>query len=62
MIKIIIKGASTGYEASEWCNENLSPDGWDMWLQNAWGEYLFEFKNPKDATLFSLKWSQYTSV
>lgn len=59
MIQIRINGASAGYEAAEWCGENLVWQDWDMWLQNAWGEYLFEFKNPKDATLFSLVWAQY---
>ena len=59
MIKIIINGASAGYRAAEWCENNLVNDDWDMWLQNAWGDYLFEFKRPKDATLFSLQWAQY---
>ena len=58
MIQIKIQGASAGYQAAEWCKENIEYNNWDMWLQNAWGDYLFEFKNPQDATLFSLTWSE----
>jgi hypothetical protein len=60
MIKITIKGASTGYDAAEWCQHNLVKEDWDMWLENAWGDYLFEFKRPQDATIFGLKWLEHT--
>lgn len=59
MIKIIISGATPCYLAAEWCGENLAYEDWNMWLQNAWGDYLFEFKNDRDATLFSLRWAEY---
>jgi len=62
VIKILIHGADAGYLAAEWCQENLVFEDWDMWLQNAWGDYLFEFKNSKDATLFSLTWAQYATA
>jgi hypothetical protein len=51
MIKIYINGAEAGY---------LVHEDWDMWLsESSWSRYTFEFKNPKDATLFSLAWAQY---
>lgn len=59
MIKVRINGANAGYIAAEWCGDNLAREDWDMWMENAWGTYLFEFKNEKDATLFSLKWAEY---
>jgi hypothetical protein len=59
VIKIPINGANAGYLAAEWCEQNLVFEDWNMWLQNAWGDYLFEFKNEKDATLFALRWAQY---
>ena len=62
MMQINIQGANAGYLAAEWCEKNLVWDNWDMWLQNAWGDYLFEFKNDKDATLFSLVWAQYALI
>ena len=59
MTQIKILGASAGYLAAEWCEQNLVFENWDMRLQNAWGEYVFEFHRPEDATLFSLVWAQY---
>ena len=61
MIKIQVYGADAGYLAAEWCQENLVFEDWDMWLsESSWTIYTFEFKNPKDATLFSLAWAQHT--
>jgi|APCry1669189883_1035261.scaffolds.fasta_scaffold21368_3 hypothetical protein len=58
-IQIRIKGAQAGHQAAEWCSDNLVFEHWEMWLQNAWGDYLFEFQNEKDATLFALRWAEY---
>jgi hypothetical protein len=60
VIQIHLRGADAGYEAAEWCDQNLNKEHWGLWLENAWGDYLFEFKSPKDATLFSLTWSEHT--
>ena len=54
MIKIKLKGKNT-YKAAEWCHDNLKFQGWTLWMET-WGTYVFEFQNPKDATVFALKW------
>jgi len=60
MIKVKLNSARAGYEAAEWCEKNLVFEDWEMWLsESSWSQYTFEFKNPKDATLFSLQWAQY---
>jgi hypothetical protein len=58
-IKIELKGSTAGYEASEWCSNNLVFEDWDMWIGNHWSHYIFEFANTKDATFFALRWGQY---
>jgi hypothetical protein len=59
MTKVRIKGATAGYEAGEWCQNNLEFDNWDMWMNNSWSDYTFEFANEKDALLFSLRWAEF---
>jgi hypothetical protein len=54
MIKVRLKGTNS-YEAAEWCNDNLEFEQWTLWMET-WATYVFEFKNPKDATVFALKW------
>jgi hypothetical protein len=58
-IKIKIKGTMAGFEAGEWCTDNLVFDDWDMWMGNSWADYTFEFANEKDATIFALKWGHF---
>lgn len=63
MTQIIIHGADAGYLAAEWCEKNLVFEDWHMWLsESSWSRYTFQFENPKDATLFSLVWAQYTTA
>jgi hypothetical protein len=48
-----------------WCEQNLGPGGYTgvdpynhSWSWNSmFGSTFFHFKNERDATLFSLKWS-----
>jgi hypothetical protein len=62
MIKIELQGAEECHRAATWCENNLVYEDWEMWLSvSSWTRYTFEFKNPKDATLFSLAWAQYAS-
>jgi len=61
--KIKIKGAQAGYEAGEWCRDNIDIDHWDLWMEpGGWGNYTFEFARKQDATLFALKWSEFAST
>ncbi len=49
----------------QWCEQNLGPGGYtgvdpytSTWSWNSmFGSTFFYFKNERDATLFSLKWS-----
>jgi hypothetical protein len=59
-IKIKIKGAQAGYEAGEWCRDNIDIDHWDLWMDNVgFAIYTFEFKRKQDATIFALRWAEY---
>jgi hypothetical protein len=58
-IKIQIKGASAGHDATEWCSKNLAHENWEMWIGNDWSHYIFEFTNKEDATIFALKWGHF---
>jgi hypothetical protein len=59
MIKIKFRHDSC-YDAAEWCSSNLKDADWDMWLSdNAFNNYVFEFKSQEAATLFSLRWAEY---
>jgi hypothetical protein len=59
MIKIRFKHNQC-YDATEWCASNLKDSEWDMWLEdNAFNNYVFEFKSQEAATLFSLRWAEF---
>lgn len=58
MIKIRIKGSPNCYQAAEWCEQYLVWEDWEMWMDNNWSMYTFEFKNEKDASLFALRWAE----
>jgi hypothetical protein len=61
MIKFKVRSAEGGFEAGEWCSENLSPEQWDLWMDSpGFPIYTFEFKRKEDATIFALRWGQYT--
>ena len=61
MIKLEVRGAEKGYDAAEWCRDNLQDDDWDMWMApHSWSVYQFEFKRPQDATMFGLRWLEQT--
>jgi len=59
MTKIQIRGSVECYEAAEWCEHTLKWEDWEMWMDNSWSTYTFEFINDQDATLFALRWGPY---
>jgi len=50
-------------DMNKWLRENVGEGGWRPMLDARWhiesafGESKYVFKDPKDATLFALKWA-----
>jgi hypothetical protein len=46
------------YEAAEWCEKEFEWEEWEMWMDNNWAQYTFEFKRPEAAAWFALRWAE----
>lgn len=52
-------------EINSWLREHVGPGGWApvldaRWhIESAFGESKYTFVDPKDATLFALRWKDY---
>ena len=50
-------------EMNRWLRENVGPGGWApvldaRWhIEGAFGHHTYTFKDPRDATMFALKWT-----
>lgn len=58
MIAIPITGTMKCYEAAEWCEKEFEWNEWEMWMDNNWAQYIFEFKSPEAAAWFALRWAE----
>jgi hypothetical protein len=57
-----MRNPATATKAMQWCDDNFSPEGWDFGHNNLGTskiEYLFQIDDPKNATLFILKWADF---
>ena len=59
MTSIKINGVEKAMSAGAWCNKEFGTSGWDLNLDHILSgnpEYKFIFTDPKNATLFALRW------
>lgn len=57
MTNVIIEGPERAIEAGTWAEKNIK-SGWDLDISVSpfSNLYNFQFRDPKEAVLFSLKW------
>jgi hypothetical protein len=57
-VQLDLQGHDRLIEAVEWCQDNVGVENYE--IESAWpaDRLYFKFRNPIQATLFKLRWSQ----